>query len=352
MPSWPRGGVAVRRDLIVVGASAGGVEALRAFVAGLPADLPAAVLIVLHLPARGTSALAAILSRAGPLAARSAETGYPLCPGTVTVAPPDHHLLVLDGHSALSRGPTESGHRPAVDALFRSAARARGARVIAVVLSGALDDGAAGAVAVASRGGLVVVQDPAEALYPSMPRATMRLVMPDHVLAAGMMGRTLARRLREEVGAVAEDALPELDDREVDIALYGDRGPEHELTDLGTMSGYSCPDCNGALVALRGTDRFRCRVGHGWTAEALLDAQGDGVERALWASYRVLQERAGLARRMETAAAARKDWTMQHRHADAHREAITSARVLRDLLLAGLPEGRAGTGPRENRAGP
>jgi len=192
------------RDLIVVGASAGGVQALCAFAAGLPADLPAAVLVVLHLPAGATSFLAPILTRSGPLPAVVAGGGEPLRRGQIQVAPPDHHLLVMDAQVALSRGPTENGHRPSINALFRSAAVAAGPAVIGVQLSGVLDDGVAGLVAIAARGGLVMVQDPADALYSGMPEQAMRRVRPDYVLPAGGMGEALAK--------ISESAVDEADD--------------------------------------------------------------------------------------------------------------------------------------------
>jgi two-component system chemotaxis response regulator CheB len=204
------------RDLVVVGASAGGVEALREFAAGLPGDLAASVLVVLHLPAGGTSALPAILSRSGPLPARSARTGMPMEHGVIYVAPPNHHLIVLDGQVALSHGPTENGRRPAINALFRSAAVTAGPRVTGVLLSGVLDDGVAGLVSIASRGGRTIAQDPAEALYPGMPRHAMQSLAVDHVLPAGAVrgprqaqqgGSGSARRS----GTVQADALGERD---------------------------------------------------------------------------------------------------------------------------------------------
>jgi two-component system chemotaxis response regulator CheB len=195
------------RDLIVVGASAGGVEALRALVAGLPRKLRAAVLVVLHLPAGGTSALAPILTRAGPLPAVVARTGSPLEHGRIQVAPPDHHLLVAGRELVLSRGPAEDGHRPSINALFRSAAVAAGPTVIGVQLSGALDDGVTGLLSIAARGGLVMVQDPADALYASMPEQAIRHVSPDYVLPAADMGTVLAE-ITEEIVDIATVAPP------------------------------------------------------------------------------------------------------------------------------------------------
>jgi len=278
------------RDLIVVGASAGGVEALREFVRGLPGDLPAAVLVVLHLPAGGSSALAAILGRSGPLRAVTARPYLPLELGTVAVAPPDHHLLVVDGEMVLSRGPTESGHRPAVDALFRSAARARGPRVIAVQLSGSLDDGAAGArrgrLSRRARG----CAGPGGRALSGHAQGRVAAAQRGPCAAAAEMGTLMRRLTTEPMASKVHGVLSELDAREIDISLYGDRGSEHDLTDLGEMSGFACPDCDGVLVQLAGTDRFRCRVGHAWTEEALLSAHGDRLEQALWTAYRIVEE--------------------------------------------------------------
>ncbi|MBB5960212.1 two-component system chemotaxis response regulator CheB [Saccharothrix tamanrassetensis] len=322
------------RDLIVVGASAGGVEALRAFVAGLPEDLEAAVAVVLHLPSGGTSALPAILDRSGPLPAVGARAGMPLRPGRIHVAPPDHHLLVVDGTAHLSHGPTENGHRPAVDALFRSAAAARGSGVIGVVLSGALDDGAAGMVAIANRGGLTVVQDPEEALYTGMPSAVMRHVSVDHVVSAGTMGALL----KDEVGRRVPDGREpsEMLRREVVLTANDGGADPSEVRGMGTPSNFSCPDCSGTLVELdvEGS-RFRCQIGHGWTADALLDAQDATLEKALWTALRTLEEKANLARRMRADAQKRGADAMVKRYQNSEQESTAAADVLRGHLMSG-----------------
>jgi two-component system, chemotaxis family, protein-glutamate methylesterase/glutaminase len=190
-------------DIVVVGASAGGVEALVDLARSVPPDLPAAMFVVLHVPSTGSSALPEILSRQGSLPAAHVKDGEPIELGRIYVAPPDHHLLLRTGHVHLARGPRENGHRPAVDPLFRSAAGEYATRVIGVVLSGALDDGTAGLVAVKGRGGLAVVQEPADALYPAMPGSAIEHVRVDHVLPAAAMGPLLARLTLEPAAEAA-----------------------------------------------------------------------------------------------------------------------------------------------------
>jgi two-component system chemotaxis response regulator CheB len=317
----------------VVGASAGGVEALRDFVSGLPADLAASVLVVLHLPAGGSSALPAILDRSGALPACSAKDGMPLRHGIIYVAPPNHHLLVLDDRIALSHGPTENGRRPAIDALFRSAAIANGPRVVGVLLSGVLDDGVAGLVSITGCGGKVVVQDPDEALYPGMPRHAMQALAVDHVLPAAEMGDALDKISRDEVdlnGAPAPSGLLRLENviATADSSAQVGRDP----AELGHMSGFTCPDCDGALVEMAPGGRYRCRVGHAWTGEALLDAQGLAWERALAAAVRTLDEKAALSRRMADQARERGSGVLASRY-DLHAaEALEAAALLREPL--------------------
>jgi two-component system, chemotaxis family, protein-glutamate methylesterase/glutaminase len=321
------------RDLIVVGASAGGVEALREFAAGLSTDLAASVLVVLHLPAGGTSALPAILRRCGKLPVHSAKDGMPLADATIYVAPPNHHLLVVDDRIALSHGPTENGRRPAIDALFRSAAIVRGPRVVGVLLSGVLDDGVAGLVSIAGCGGKVVVQDPDEAIYPGMPRRAMQTLAVDHVLPAAGMGAVLDKLSREEVTLNAATASSSLLRLEHAIAI-GDSSAHtgRDPAELGTLSGFTCPDCDGALVEMSTGGRYRCRVGHAWTGEALLDAQGLAWERALAVAIRTLDEKAALSRRMADQARDRGSDALATRF-DLHAaEALEAAAQLREPL--------------------
>ncbi|WP_018684896.1 chemotaxis protein CheB [Actinokineospora enzanensis] len=322
------------RDLIVVGASAGGVEALGSLVSGLPAGLPAAVAVVLHMPARGSSALPRILDRLGPLPAVAARSGTPVRPGRVYAARPDHHLLVADDRFILSRGPTENGYRPSVDALFRSAAVAAGSRVVGVLLSGVLDDGVAGLVAIRRRGGLVLVQDPADALHPGMPENALRHVPTAVVLPAAEMGRWLAKEI-EQPALVEASAVSATLVRENEIAgsESGDGGAG-EVT-IGMASSYSCPDCRSVLNEVEpGSMRYRCQVGHGWTAEALAVAQGGTLERALWMALRTLEDRSRLSRRMARAAEERGDERSARRHHDLVEESVTAAATLRRFLTS------------------
>ncbi|AHG89779.1 CheB methylesterase [Gemmatirosa kalamazoonensis] len=290
-------------DLIVVGASAGGVEALATLVAGLPSDLPAAVCVVVHMRPFAESHLADVIDRVAALPAVTAEHGMRLRPGAIHVAVPDHHLLVeRDGDAAvlrLTRGPRENRNRPAVDPLFRSAALAFGPRVIGVVLSGALDDGTAGMWTVKDRGGIVVAQDPSDALVPSMPRSVIEEVGADHVAPAGELGPLLGR-LAREAAPPAPPPQEQQDElaREVGMALVDETAHLREAR-YGVPSRFACPDCGGVLWDLSGDGplRFRCETGHAYSAASLDEGQIEGIEHALWAALRAMEDKAALARR-------------------------------------------------------
>jgi two-component system chemotaxis response regulator CheB len=325
--------------VVVVGASAGGVETLRELMHHLPADLPAAVLVVLHMPTTAFSALPSILSRAGEMTVCNAEDGAPLQRGDVLVAPPDHHLVVHGDQVRLGRGPKENGHRPAIDPLFRSAARWRGSRVVGVVLSGTLDDGAAGLWTVAERGGAAVVQDPDQAMYDGMPLAALRAVPTAHVASGAELAKLLVELCSEEleavVPAVAHDLEVESEIPEMDEAAFVTERP-------GRPAAMTCPDCNGAMFELEeGTlVRFRCRVGHAWSAESLLVEQVESAETALWAAIRALEEKAALHHRMAGEDAPPRSASTEY-HDDRAREAERSAAVLRDMLRTAMTQDSA-----------
>ena len=325
----------VGHDIIVVGASAGGVEALASLVRVLPSDLPAAVFVVLHLPANANSMLPGILTRAGSLPATNPVNDERIEPGRIYVAPPDHHLLVRDGRVGLSRGPRENRHRPAVDPLFRSAARHYGPRVVSVVLSGTLDDGTAGSAAVRRRGGVTVVQDPDEALFPAMALNAMASGPIDHVLPVAGIGKLLGRLAHEPVGGTAPDVPWEME-REVEMAegnLAAMSGDDHP----GTPSGFGCPDCGGVLWELRDDNvlRFRCRVGHAYSSGSLLEEQGEVLEEALWSALRALEEQAALARRLADRSRDRNQPTMAERFTGQERDAMERASVIQRVLANG-----------------
>lgn len=284
------------RGVVAVGTSAGGVEALTRFASGLPANLPFAVLVALHVPANAPSVLAKILDRSGPLPAASARDGEALEPGRIYVAVPDRHLLVSESHVVLSEGPTENTFRPAINALFRSVAVDFGPRTVCVLMSGVLDDGVLGAAAVRSRGGTTIVQHPDDALYPTMPLNAIRAGVVDHQVAAKDVGALLERLADQEIEEreVEPDDLMKLENR---IAMGPRFGISFDGELLGPPSGYTCPDCNGSLAEIS-KDNYRCRVGHAWTADALLGARDNEIEGAMWVALRSLQEKGKLARRM------------------------------------------------------
>jgi two-component system, chemotaxis family, protein-glutamate methylesterase/glutaminase len=316
----------LQRDLIVVGASAGGVEALATLVRDLPAELPASILVVLHVLASRTSGLPTILARAGKLPATAGVDGQPLERGRIYVAPPDHHMLVHDRHITLTRGPRENGHRPAVDPLFRSAARTYGPRTIGVVLSGALDDGAAGLRFVKEHGGLAVVQDPHEATYSSMPESAVATTDVDRVVPVTRMARALCDLI--------DEALPPSLVREppphggVDIV---EADPTGKPGVDGPPSALTCPECGGALWEQQDGPlvRFQCQVGHVYSVDSLVDEQGRALETALWAALRSLEEHADLMRRMARRAAGRLTGRRFEQRAERSEEHV---RLIRDTI--------------------
>jgi two-component system chemotaxis response regulator CheB len=330
-----------QRDTIVVGASAGGVEALRILLGGLPADLPARVLVVLHIPSSGVNTLASVLARSSAMKVRQAMNADRLEPGVILVAQPDHHLVVVDDSCLLTRGPRENGHRPAIDVLFRSAAKVLGPRVIGVILSGALDDGAVGLRTIRARGGIGVVQDPDDAQHASMPRSAISVAHPEHVLPVAAMAELLVELVGAEVGDPRTDS-PESDR---DAALIrtevamSEMDPEsfHAGHRPGESSGLSCPDCHGVLFAISERDflRFRCRVGHAWSIASLLAEHRTAVEGALWMALRALEEKAALCADMSTRAQASGANISAHRFAEQATEAMEAAEVLRGLLADG-----------------
>jgi two-component system chemotaxis response regulator CheB len=307
-------------DIVVIGASSGGVEALLRLVAGLPPDLPAALFIVLHVEPGFASRLPELLTARGPLRAKHALHGEAIVPGRIYIAPPDNHLMLRPGYLHVVRGPKENGHRPAVDALFRTAAMVYGPRVIGVVLTGYLDCGTAGMMSIRSRGGLTVVQDPLDASVPDMPRSVISHVEVDHVTPLDDIPGLLSRLVSEPAGIPATyvpDALLEIEGDEPGVA----------------STEFVCPICQGKLTEsrLNGFERFRCHVGHAFSLESVAAEQADETERALWAAVRALEESAAVARRL----ASRTTGPMRQKFEEKEETQAQQANMIRRILLGG-----------------
>ena len=292
-------------DIIVVGGSAGAVEAMQELVRSFPPAMPAAVFMVLHISPDFNSMLPQILGRKGPLPAKHPEDGEPIRPGQIFVAPPDRHLTIQDGVVRLTRGPRENRHRPAIDPLFRTAAKVYDSRVIGIILSGHLDDGAAGLHAIRSRGGIGIVQDPQDAQAAQMPRSALQYGGADYVLPLTQIGPLVAELVTNCRRSAMKDKQTNIDmDKEsANAEVMANLEVSRPNEGHGVPSAFSCPECSGVLWELRegGLVRFRCRVGHGYTMASLAEDQTDAVENALWAAMRALEEKAALSTRMSEA---------------------------------------------------
>jgi two-component system chemotaxis response regulator CheB len=293
-------------DIIVIGASAGGVEALQDLVGGLPPAFPAALFVVLHLPATAHSVLPAILARAGPLPALQPVDGTAIRLGQIVVAPPNQHLELSPGRVRLTHAPRENRVRPAADVLFRSAARAYGARVIGVVLSGTDGDGTSGLDAIRLHGGVTIAQDPADAAFPSMPASAIEQVGVQYVrpvaaipaLLVDLVTGTLGTR-RSTMGTPADDFPGEESSGATALPSAGTL-PLSEEKRNGRAAGLTCPDCAGPIWELAEGQliSFECRVGHRYSPASFLEVQAERVENALWTAVNVLQERAATLRQL------------------------------------------------------
>jgi len=280
------------KDIVVIGASAGGIEALRVLVGGLPADLPASLFLVLHTSPEAPSMLADILDRSGRLPAIVPDDGEHIQPGTIYVAPPDRHLLVEPNRVRVTRGPKENRFRPAIDPLFRSAAQTYGPRVIGVILTGYLDDGTAGLWTVKQLGGTAVVQDPADALVPFMPLNAVSHVKVDYCLPLEEIAPLLVRLATEAAEEEGAFQVPKDVEIEVNIAKE-QKALDAGVLQLGEPSNYACPECHGVLLQVKDSGslfRFRCHTGHAYSIESLLTEITEEMDDALWNSIRAFEE--------------------------------------------------------------
>lgn len=282
-----------KRNIIVIGASAGGFEAIKQLVASLPPDLDAAIFIVWHMSPEVRGVLPQVLNRYKTILAANAQDNEPIVFNRIYVAPPDRHLILEKGFVRVTRGPKENRFRPAVDPLFRSAAYSYGSQVIGVVLSGALDDGTAGLWTIRSRGGIAVVQDPLDAEVPSMPENALAAVGADYCVPVSEMGLLLVSLSAEPATEPKEVNMEENKKTSLEVRIARqEEVPEEEILQLGVFTPYACPECHGVLSAIREGNivRYRCHTGHAYSADSLLTSITENIEDTLWSAIRGVEE--------------------------------------------------------------
>jgi two-component system chemotaxis response regulator CheB len=321
------------RDIVAIGTSAGGVDALLRIAETLPSDIPAAILMTIHMSSSFRSELDALLTRAGKLPAGFAADGEELVKGRIFLAPPGKHLLLVKGDTLkLGIGPRENNTRPAIDPMLRSVALCCGPRAVGVVLTGTLGDGASGLWAISQCGGISIVQDPRDAAFPEMPENALRLTEADHVVGLDGMAELLTELVNEPAGP--RKAIPQHIRDEIEIAQTGHSSME-TMDRIGRRSLLTCPDCNGVMWEVNEGDllRYRCHVGHTYSADVMQLAVDDGLRKALAIALRVLDERVALAGRLHENATKSghrhmaRDWA--ERRSDYERERD----ILRDVIV-------------------
>jgi two-component system, chemotaxis family, protein-glutamate methylesterase/glutaminase len=333
-------GIKELRNRIVIGASAGGIDALIRLVRALPLEMASSIFIAVHYPAHGVSMLPKILSRNSMLTAIHPANGESVRPGTIYVAPPDRHMVFEDNKIVLTKGPREHGFRPAIDPLFRSAARLFGERVVGIILSGTLGDGAAGLQAIKKAGGLALVQDPSEAIFSGMPTRAIEEGEVDAVLTLGEIAKSISELVSAQVSQEEIRTMTSAKKKRAEIdqpAKYVrkdmqrfEQGAQSHATSL------TCPDCGGSIweVGNGNNTQYRCHVGHIYSIESMLSGQGNTLESALWTAVRLLEERAALLKRLASRAGLRSSPILECRFAKQAQENEVKADVIRQMLLA------------------
>ena len=317
------------RDLVVIGGSAGALEALKALLAATPSTIESALLVVIHRGPELPGAMPEVLARSSTLPAHYAVDGEPFRYGHVHIAPPDHHLLVSGDQMRVTRGPTEHGLRPAIDPLFRTAAREHGPRTVGVILSGVLDDGVDGLALVKRHDGVAIVQRPDDAAHDDMPEHALAQVAVDHSLPASQIGPLLARLANETVTPLGSQGTH-------DVAEGGDAALRQGQPP-GVLQPYQCPECGGSLWQSQpaGQPYFRCHVGHTFTLRTLLALQDGKLERTMWTALRSLEEHAALRRKLAVRARGGALEAMAAVYEEQARRSEERADTLRHILVAG-----------------
>jgi two-component system chemotaxis response regulator CheB len=330
------------RDIVVIGGSAGSIESLQTIVSSLPPDFSASIFVVVHMSADYPSMLANVLSQAGPVPASNPIDEQSIQRGHIYVARPDHHLLIQDGRVRVERGPRENRHRPAIDPLFRTAAREYGPRVIGVILSGLQDDGSAGLYALKQRGGVAIVQDPRDTLWDEMPRNALAYASPQYVLRTEEIAPNLIELVQSGDSAMVKRSSRHKKSNGKNHKNKAESGgleqPSANIETAyvneseGTPSVFACPECHGVLWEFKENEmaRFRCRVGHSYGTESLTTELSAVSEAALWAAVRALEEKAAMQRRVANGSG---DPNISSRLLDQSSADAAHARLIRDMIF-------------------
>jgi two-component system chemotaxis response regulator CheB len=341
-----------KRNIIVLGASSGGFDAIKQVISGLPPNLEAAIFIVWHMSPETTGILPDVLNKLGSMPAANATDFEEIKMGRIYIAPPDRHLLLESNFVRVTKGPKENRFRPAVDPLFRSAAYTFGERVIGVVLSGALDDGTSGLWIIKERGGLAIVQDPKEATVSAMPLNALREVKVDYTLPVAQIGPTLAKLSSVQVDEVKYPNNEENKRTEMELRIaLQDLDYERPFFNLEKPSTFTCPECSGVLGIIKEGNwiRYRCHTGHAYSSDSLLAALTEKTEDTLWETVREMQETVMLLNHLGDHFAENNQPHEAALYFQKAKEALQRSKEVRALLPANENTGMTETGSTEKK---